>query len=535
MLPGCRVIVSCVIVVNTLLSVAAAETEKISSNQKQGGVCFRMDDNHKPYHWKAIAKVFNKHQKPFCASLNIGRMDDALFQVVLDLQKQGHEVLDHTPLHNLTRTSIAPGKTAEDYKKYPGVDHINGKMVCLRYMIPKRVKESRYVSAVANGKTITLPADTSAGKLKFLKANDVTVYIPSLKKVFRAFLNKNSKPPTLKLKSVWDEDNIDLGKNKKIKCYFMRCWVFRMAPEAYDLLAEDSLYRFKKIGAKRPYTMIVAGGGVTSSAAYEIKAAYGDKFGYKSSACWGGKALKVFNEPDPKGTRRFGMTWGDFNDEAKSLEWNKTVIADGVALHHVMMGRSHLSSKIGGWKGYLKRLDDLLQWCTDNNIPVHTYAQWSDILYTDKPDPSVNIFPALQNDIDKNGRPDGYSLKNAKVNTEGGVEASKGVCLYSSSSGDLFRVDKLGGLEKGANTLSFFLKGEPGTTVNIEIRYRESGKKYDIRKKREDIQVSVDDSNWKQYTSKINVPETAAICYISVSANLKGETPLFFSGPELRP
>ena len=107
-----------------------------------------------------------------------------------------------------------------------------------------------------------------------------------------------------------------------------------------------------------------------------------------------------------------------------------------------------------GWDGYLKRVDRILSWCRENRVPVRTYSEWAEILYRTRPDPEVNVFPELSVDLKADGVPDGYDMLPAEVVRNDGGPDANGVFLTVRNAGTICSVDRLGGLEKGANTFS---------------------------------------------------------------------------------
>jgi hypothetical protein len=135
-----------------------------------------------------------------------------------------------------------------------------------------------------------------------------------------------------------------------------------------------------------------------------------------------------------------------------------------------MFGHSHLKGPetLGGWPGTLQRTDDLLAWCKETGIPVRTMAEWADILYTQKTDPTVNVFPDIATDRDGNGRPDGILL-GAGVTVE---KSEAGCWLKATRDGVVCKVVELGGLGKGGNTVSVELADAVQATVTVEVRPR---------------------------------------------------------------
>ena len=56
--------------------------------------------------------------------------------------------------------------------------------------------------------------------------------------------------------------------------------------------------------------------------------------------------------------------------EKLTLEEMKTIIADGVAKHHVLFSHSTFGDSLGNLSGYLYKTEALLDWLQVNEIPA---------------------------------------------------------------------------------------------------------------------------------------------------------------------
>ncbi len=425
-----------------------------------GGICFRMDDNQNPQKWGDVAAVFNRHKQKMCASLNIRRMGKPYIEMLLQLQRDGHEVMDHTPLHNISQFKFAPGKGAKDYQGKPGIDHISGYTVYLEFA-PLSPKDSIADLKVKLTKDKLVLIDKPGDKIAKQIRNAKVLYIPSSKKVLQLYRTKN--PNEFNLRSVWGEKNVN--ENVQTKASFFRDRSFSLTPEALELLGRNALELFAHYKAKRPYTWIQPGGGVSCISSELVRKVLGERLGYKSAATYIGTSKKVFNEYNPDKNCAYGMMWGDFDESRHPLQWNKNRIADLVALHHVAIGHSHMHPR-DSWEKYMERLDKLLAWCIEKKIPIKTQSEWADILYNQKYDPGTsNIFPSLRTDLDEDGLPDGYSLR-SKDWWDG-----KRHRIIGKRHGKIFAVNKLAGLGKGKNNLAFTVDTVKGTQIEVKVSF----------------------------------------------------------------
>ena len=166
----------------------------------------------------------------------------------------------------------------------------------------------------------------------------------------------------------------------------------------------------------------------------QVQQVFGNIYGYTAASSDPTSALKCFNQDDPIHDMRYGLEWGDFGEDSEDLKTLKAIIADKVAKHIYLVGHSHFLNLLGGWDGYLARVDSLLAWCDTNSsrIRVKTYSEMADILYGIPQDPYLNIIPPLNVDLDNNGVPDGYLAKAGY--TDGFIDATDGVAQDGNKS-----------------------------------------------------------------------------------------------------
>ncbi|MDP6776757.1 MAG: hypothetical protein QGI83_08330, partial [Candidatus Latescibacteria bacterium] len=329
---------------------------------KQGGICFRVDDNRPAHQWTAFAEIFDRHGYKFCAALCPARMiDDADYlDLVRKLQSGGHEVMDHTPIHSVDKLPLRPEADADAWRRLPGVDHVDDEFIYLTYE-PIAAGSYPTGSADVSGKVISAgrPGDLAdMGPPKYF-----ALWLPDLDTVCRFDEKAEKDGTTIELRSFWGEDNVALGTHKGVTYHKLQKEDVRITLDARKRLAETSLELFEACGLERPVTWIQPGSGGCSNFDREAaRTCFGDLYDYVSAATYPDRSLKCYNEHDPLGDKRFGMMWGNFNDEAKDLDWNKKRIADGVAKHHVLIGHSHFAEGVmpDGWDGYLRRVDAIL-------------------------------------------------------------------------------------------------------------------------------------------------------------------------------
>ena len=102
---------------------------------KRGGICFRVDDNKPIQQWTDFAEVFNRYGYKFCAALCPWRMagNDEYIRLVKELQDQGHEMMDHTPIHSVDKLPLPQDADLDAWRSMPGVDHVDDERIYLKY------------------------------------------------------------------------------------------------------------------------------------------------------------------------------------------------------------------------------------------------------------------------------------------------------------------------------------------------------------------------------------------------------------------
>ncbi len=422
---------------------------------KIGGLCFRFDDNQKVSKWNDMAEVFRKHNCNFGMSIISHWIHSPEFSAMLrQREKEGHEIMDHTASHSIFQL---PARNAEERRKFeshPSFDHWAGGKACFRG-IADSSKFSSPIRGVFQGSLVT---ELPAGIEKELKRTSC-LYVPSSGKAYLYTMEGKN----LRLRSFWNEDNVRFPEGTVLE--------FRLLPKSGGFLASDELLRlqatvsrenFKRAGVQPPVTWIQPGGYEPVLTADNLRKVF-PALGYLGAATYPDSARKVYHEQNPERCR-FAMMWGDFTLEKKDISRLKNEIANRVARHQVLIGGGHMNSNAlpGGWQEFLKRHDDLLQWCRKTGIPVLTQKEWTRRLYDSKADPMYNLMPPLTVDRDGDGVPDGYSPAKGTVLKNGAFSAEH--------DGVVFHLHNLTGMEIGANRLSYRFRGAPGTEIHVKVQ-----------------------------------------------------------------
>jgi hypothetical protein len=454
---------------------------------KPGGICFRFDDNQPLAKMRQIAAVFDKYQFPFTWSINADALpsDPAYLNFLRDLEAKGCEIMDHAPNHC---TQVFWTTHMASYMGRAGVDHINGRTICLKL---KDIDSTKLFSPgeITITKNFTVLNTDERLRRNLIPGNIlVGTSAKRLLSIDGIRYNAATRTDTVTFRSYWSEQ-----ENEKptltLKYGLVNVYDTQLTDDAVKLLAEEALRAFEDVGLKRPTTFIHPGGFAPQLSTATIKRIYGDLYGYTAAATDGG--LQCYN--DANTLAPFCMQWGDFSAGINPADDKKT-ISSMIAKHYFLIGGSHLRDIGIDWNVYLAQIDSLLNWCTEEQVSVTTYSRIADILYSEVTDAYANVFPLLKIDLDMNGVPDGYDSFAGSVDS---VLVGDKMYDYvrSSHEGVLFRVSDLAGLEKGYEDLRFRARGSVGAKIILTTRIQ-------ARKDTTVYVFAVKDTGWTNFSLK---------------------------------
>ncbi len=490
-----------------LLFVVAITTNSFPQTiiPKQVGTGFRWDDNSSIEKYSDYFAIFNKYGVKGGLALNFGNDPMTTTPSYVDslrkYQQQGHELMDHTPNHrtNFFKTTF----NVLDYDGLPGVDHRVGNKICLEFATPIIANAIGSGTCNVSGNQVSL---VSAQFVAYFRPGGTGantgfyIYIPTLPTTPKLLLMDLviSDTTVVRVTDVWN-DPVNLGTQTNLQYYLFSAAGVRLTIDGLKVLANETLKLADYYNLQRPTTWIqpgmafIANTSTTENLVFptlnraDIKAALAP-LGYTAGATYTSafqqEAVCTFNEYDPNQDAQFGIQWNILRDEGYDLVQMKSIISHYVGINKAILGGGHGNPTVGPsgdsnapirWQMYLTKMDALLAWCQQKNIPVKTYKQWADILYNNVynnstlPDPYQNIFPKMNQDFDANNYPDGYDLNGANyqynrkvvwIKTDGppgtnGVSAMAQDGLLFTSADDT----KFGSVEKGLNQFEIWTRG----------------------------------------------------------------------------
>ncbi len=453
-------------------------------SQKEGGIAFRIDDNQKIDRYLEYADVFNKYNQKFTFAINLDRVENTEYLTGLKkLQTDGHEMMDHTPNHrtNYFYTQFDP----QSYVGVPGVVKVSGTKICVEHeeVDLSNFDKEGYVDII-NEKVFSPDGD-----FENFRAAECYLYFPALSQL--VYVEDIQDKNNLFIRDIW-RDSIDLGVHQSLEYYTFTYNNVHLSKNGFKVLASESVKLAEVHGLERPKSWIQPGGYFPHVTRNEAKEACSE-IGFVSAGVFQNPALKVFNEYDPDDDAQFGMDWGNFMVYSWTLNDLKKKISDETAKHKVLIGSSHFQNLLGGWDGYLARLDSLLDWCVKNDIPIKTYEEWGDELYNTDQDPYVNIIPSFNRDINEDGLPDGIEVRESGEfhQSENSTERSY---FSARGNGEILKIRGLGGIEKGDLDFDIWLKGSPGNIVEVSFGWSTNK-----------VAFPAESTEWKKYSLRESI------------------------------
>ena len=520
----------------TILIVTSVFSQSVFN--KVGGICFRVDDHQiGGSKWRDYNRVFNKYGFKFSLGIDAQKLltDTAGVNALREVAASGHELMDHTPSGTTAYITFASNQKSDTlfFAGKKGVHHINN--------IQNRVCLS--IDSVITGTTINEGLVDVFGNTVISQSNGEfkdfsspisisNLYFPTMNLVctWNTLQNKNQNDPdTVLINNYWQE-SLKLDTMRGIPFHKLTNTDIKMTKDALKLLIERTQYVYDSLGLPRPKTWIQPGGPCAQLNKQEVKELMGYEYGFTAGATYPNPSFKLYNEVDSLENKRFALQNLDINDESNYFQSLINIVADNSAKHTHSFTLSHFFKPIGGWDAYIGRTDSLLAWCQTNNIPVRNTNKWASILFDSTPNPYVNIIPELYTDLNYNGIPDGYTGPFANFDSTDGVQRSKGRSMSRSTSGMLFSINLLGGVEKGWNRLSMHTKGSlPTDSFRVAINLPElpnSNKFYNL---------AANTSDWREVSTMVYIDPRASRINFQVNALRNNNTGLAkISGVQLR-
>jgi len=504
-----------IIAVTILLPSMAAS----QNSTKRAGIGFRIDENPLLNKVHSYDSLFSLHGQKysFAVTSYVLPLVNEYVDTLRALSQRGIELLDNTPTHATQFFNVLNYQDTNIFSKKPGVDHINGQKICLKYV------SSDTTHAHGEGKI-----NVSGNRVISDNPGEFHDLLPA-SPFFAVFLNAPvnklclfydvrsvsvSDPDTLYVMTFWG-DSISIPDHSNLTYHKLQNNNVVMHDSALKILGRRSLDIFDSVKLSRPVTWIHPDGQYPWIDPLKIKAILGNKLDFKEATSFINPSLFCYDEFNPGRNKQFSIHSEALSMESSSFKYNSHIIAEAVAKGYVLFDFARLANPSGGLNTYIQRMDSLLVWCSKNDIPVRTYSQWKALLYDSIPQKVENIFPRLNIDIDDNGWPDGFTLDTTniigKYDKTDGVSISGGNCFKIMGGGTICQVTELAGLEKGSNIFTIYTKCSQNhpSTVQVKVDFPE----FNLS---QTFDVNSDSTVWMQYSVIVNVPDSVNIADFTI-------------------
>ncbi len=519
------------------LGVLIPAAAKSQNATKRSGIGFRLDENPPVNKLHSFDSLLSAHGQKYSISVTsyILPLVPQYTDTLRAFSQRGIELMDNTPTHATQFFNVLTYQDTNLYRNKPGVDHINGQKICLKYTSDDTTHPhgEGYINLLGN-----MVISYNPGEFHDLLPPSAyfAVYLKGPVNRLCLFYNVQSvnisDPDTLYLKSFWDET-----------ITFADQWFFRyhklknndvvMHDSAVNLLGRRSLDIFDSINLGRPYTWIQPYGQYPWISPAKIKAILGNRLGFKQASSFITPTSLCYNEYNPQKIKQFGIGSEALSMESSTFRFNSHLIADAVAKHFVLFDLARLTNSYGGWNAYLQRMDSLLVWCSANNIPIRTYSQWKSLIYDSIAQKVTNIFPRLDVDMDNDGWPDGFDKDTTVIagrfDQTDGVPYSGGKCFKINGGGTVCQVNRLAGLEKRANVFQISTRssGNDTSKVLITVNFPEFNQTVSF-------EVNSDSTAWMQYQNIVYVPDSATVANFTITHDSAYHDTVKVSGIQFR-
>lgn len=415
-------------------------------------------------------------------------------RLMLEVEKMGHEICDHTPYHT-TFFSDVPDKYTQYFTSFIGngiirtqKDHRNGVSVT-RFTYETVVNESYLEHRIGNALSYQTKLGESCvyGDFSSTPVEPLLVYIDNNigeKIGWRLVYEKDTNKIIL---SNNDGTAPIFSANENINMYAVTADVFNFSiteNATYCLLLSGQCW-FDYCGLSKPLTWNQPGGAMPFVDRDNLIKAL-ERLGMRGAETdqtlvEGFKATYNYSTPYLHTCHNWDGGYLSFDACDGSENWLnevKALISDYIAKRNIRTMATHFNySNFPGntseekKQNWIKWFDKLFKWISDSEIDMLTLDERNMALYTYGSERKVNVFPELWYDRADRVKPDGFTIKNNLVTwTNKGLPKSKNKALEIEGDGIFFEVSDLGALEKGRNKLTFFVKGDYKTQVKVKTR-----------------------------------------------------------------
>lgn len=455
----------------------------MGATSKKGFICMRSDDTPRvDLEW---IKLLDTHGLKYTICANVPYYDvNNTRELMQKIQQSGHEVCDHTCFHTTFYANVP-----DEYMKFfqPYIDSgdiirtqeedlggIKGKRITFKTKVLENYQEHQI--GTNNGYALTAGTSRITGDFSVAPSGDkLLLYIDNtIGDKIGWVMGVNRDDTGITMTNNDGTTPIPTG-SEYINMYAVVPTVFNYTlteDATYCLLLSGQCW-FNELGLKKPMVWNQPGGTmpfVDRTYLSRVIKRLGMRGGETDQTLSeGAKATYNHYTPFPFVTYNWEGGYLHFDACDGSDAWMNNVkgmIADYVATRNIRTLATHfIYNNFPGATTDEKRqnwliwFDKLFKWLNEANIEMLTLEERDFVLDYSETNRYANVFPELYYDRANRGKPDGYTITNTNVlYTDNGRPESKNKALELYGTGNVFKINNLGGLEKGKMLLRGFLQ-----------------------------------------------------------------------------
>ena len=455
----------------------------MGATSKKGFICMRSDDTPRvDLEW---IKLLDTHGLKYTICANVPYFDvNNTRELMQKIQQSGHEVCDHTCFHTTFYANVP-----DEYMKFfqPYIDSgditrtqeenlggIKGKRITFKTKVLENYQEHQI--GTNNGYALTAGTSRITGDFSVAPSGDnLLLYIDNtIGDKIGWVMGVNRDDTGITMTNNDGTTPIPTG-SEYINMYAVVPTVFNYTlteDATYCLLLSGQCW-FNKLGLRKPMVWNQPGGTmpfVDRTYLSRVIKRLGMRGGETDQTLSeGAKATYNYYTPFPFVTYNWEGGYLHFDACDGSDAWMNNVkgmIADYVATRNIRTLATHfIYNNFPGATTDEKRqnwliwFDKLFKWLNEANIEMLTLEERDFVLDYSETNRYANVFPELYYDRANRGKPDGYTITNTNVlYTDNGRPESKNKALELYGTGNVFKINNLGGLEKGKMLLRGFLQ-----------------------------------------------------------------------------
>lgn len=489
---------------NTVLAYTDTSTNIEDITNKRGFMCFRVDDS--PAYDEEFVKLLDKYGHKYTHYANVPYYDG--YSVEGDkfraLQERGHEVGDHTAFHT-TFFAHVPKMYKQLFDPYLGngisrmqkspLAGVEGYRLTFETEVIG-INYQDYQIGQSSSYTLEEGSATILGDFSmFTEGTEALIYVDNMVGQKIGWILAQNRTDGSIYMTNNDGTDIYAEASETINMYGTRDFNiilnnYTLTNNATYCLLMAGQCQFDYSGLAKPLTWNQPGGVMPFMNREYLKNNI-RKFGMlggetdQTAVEGGAKATYNYYSPFPRVCTTWEGGYLHFDACDGSDYWlqnAKNLIADYVAKKNIRTMASHFrylnfpgetrEEKRINW---LKWFDKLFMWLSENNIKLLTLSERTRAIEDITPNRYANIFPELYHDRAGRGKPDGYTITNPDIiwgNSWSGYKGrpeSKNFFIGCPDIGNIFRIENLGGLEKGKNILRGFVMTD-STSAKLEVK-----------------------------------------------------------------